>query len=244
MASSPSSPRGCPKIRTQRTGPARADRDGPVPAVGDQASATAGSRCSDQTWRTICANASAGCAPDTPYLPSIDEERHAVDAVGRGLRLVGTDGVEVAAALQGLARGVGVESGIRGELDELVLAPEVAALGEVRGHEPLGELVLAALLLGEVQQLVGLDGVGVLEEVEAVLEAGVGGDAGDALRASARTCSRGMPLCFARKSSSSPSKSTGVSGESSNEWKVTSTAGASSSADAAASPFSRLRLPM
>ena len=48
-------------------------------------------------------------------------------------------------------------------------------------HQPLGEFELAPVLLREVQQLVRLHGVGVLEQVEAVLEARVGRDAGHAL---------------------------------------------------------------
>ena len=58
---------------------------------------------------------------------------------------------------------------------------EVSALGEVRGHQPLGELELASVLLREVEQLVRLDGVGVVQQVEAVLESGRRGDAGHPL---------------------------------------------------------------
>jgi hypothetical protein len=53
--------------------------------------------------------------------------------------------------------------------------------------------VLAPLRLREVQQLVGLDRVRVLQQVEAVLESGIRGDAGDLVE-HLRTRSRGMPL--------------------------------------------------
>ena len=96
-------------------------------------------RARAHTCRTICANASAGCAPETPYLPSMTKNGTPLMPYADRLRLVGAHRRQVAPAPQRLARGIRVETDVGREGDELVLAAEVAALGEVGGHQPLGE---------------------------------------------------------------------------------------------------------
>jgi len=98
------------------------------------------------------------------------------------LGLIRPDRSEIPAAAQRLTRGGRVQTCVDGQIDELLLASEVPPLGEVGRHEALHKLQLQALLLGEVQQLVGAHGVRVLEQVEPVLETGLGGDPGHALQ--------------------------------------------------------------
>src|SRR5690606_36095687 len=85
-------------------------------------------------------------------LPADDVERHALDAVGPRLGEVLGDGVGVGAVLQGGAQRDGVQPDAGAERDQLVDLPHMPALLEVRGEEPLDQLELRAVLLGEVQR--------------------------------------------------------------------------------------------
>ncbi len=66
-----------------------------------------------------------------------DEERHALDAVGASLSLVLANGRKELFALERRTCSIGVEADLDREVDEVVDAPDVLALGEVGGHEPL-----------------------------------------------------------------------------------------------------------
>ena len=76
---------------------------------------------------------------------------------------------------------VAVEPDLGGEVRELLVAADVAALDEVRAQQALLHLDLLAVLLGVVQQLVRLHGLGVLERVEVVVEPDLRGDPGHAV---------------------------------------------------------------
>src|SRR3546814_1169989 len=72
--------------------------------------------------------------------------------------------------VEGAADVVGVEADLRRQLGELVDVSDVTPFDEVGAQQALLGLELLAVLLGVVEQLVGLDGVRVLERREVVIE--------------------------------------------------------------------------
>lgn len=91
---------------------------------------------------------------------------------------------------QALASAVGVHPTADRQLDQLVNAAQIKSLLEERGEQRLGHSLLDPVVLGVVEQLMGQEGVGVLDTVEVVRQPQLGTGTRDQIA---------LLLCFLRR---------------------------------------------
>ena len=172
---------------------------------------------SAQARSRICSSSSAGWAPAAPYFRSTTKNGTPVAPRACAVAPSCRTAAQVAAVGQRLADLGLVEADLDGERHQRVDVEDRAALLEVGVQQPLLELVAQAVLGGEVQQLVGEQGVAADAVGQVVLQPLGGGellDAASCWRASPRRCCRTWRPARAASGASRPRGRSGRAGRS------------------------------